>query len=63
MVPQTRLEVGAIHRVQSELRSVAAGIAAAVIREVRGQTLGVELSGDSMGMLFKLAMGYADYAS
>jgi len=63
MVPQRRLEVGAIYPDQSELRAVAAGTAKAVIRDVHGQTLGVEFSDNSIETLVSGAMWHPDYAS
>jgi malic enzyme len=63
MVPQSRLEVGAIYPDQSELRSVAALIAEAVIREVQSQSPGVELSDDSIETLVSGAMWHPEYVS
>ncbi len=63
MVPQSRLEVGAIYPDQSELRSVAAQIAEAVIREVQSQSPGVELSGDSIETLVSGAMWHPHYVN
>ena len=63
MVPQNRLEVGAIYPDQSELRSVAAGIAEAVIRDVIGQTTNGELLENPFASLVSGAMWYPDYVS
>jgi malic enzyme len=63
VVPQSRLEAGAIYPDQSELRSVAAGIAEAVIREVEGQPTNGELADNPSAKLVSGAMWYPDYGS
>ena len=61
LVPQERLDVGAIYPDQSELRAVSACIAEAVIREVNRQGTGRAVRDDSIAALVGEAMWYPNY--
>ncbi len=62
MVQQERLDAGALYPDQSELRSVAVEIAAAVIAEVRRQSFEPERSEAEIRRQVEGAMWYPDYA-
>jgi malic enzyme len=63
MVSQDRLSSGAIYPSQSDLRSVSAQIAEAVICEVVRQGVGPAVADDSIAELVRKAMWYPDYPS
>lgn len=63
LVSSDRLEVGAIYPDQSQLRSVGASIAAAVVGEVSRQGLGRAIADESIPKLVSDAMWYPDYST
>ena len=63
LVPQDRLDAGAIYPSQSELRTVSASIAEAVIRELNHQGTGRAVSDDSIAALVRDAMWYPEYST
>jgi malic enzyme len=63
LVSQDRLAAGAIYPDQSELRSVSARIAEAVIREVSRNGAGRTVSDDTITETVSNAMWYPDYSS
>jgi malic enzyme len=61
LVSQQRLETCAIYPDQSELRTVSAGVAEAVVREVRRNQAAREAGNDGIAELDSNAMWYPTY--
>ena len=62
MTSAERFHYGAIYPDQSELRAVAAGVAAAVIREINRQSSQYQISDDEIGRQIQEAMWYPEYS-